>query len=71
MSFIKGIDRNQKIMFPEYIEDYISEDNPIRVIDEYVDTLNFEKLGFTKTKEFRRGAPGYHTSTILKLYIYC
>ena len=70
MSFIKGIDRNQKIMFPEYIEDYISEDNPIRVIDEYVDTLNFEKLGFTKTKEFRRGAPGYHTSTILKLYIY-
>ncbi len=70
MAFIKGIDRNQKIIFPEYIEDYITEDNPIRVIDEYVDTLDFEKLEFTKTKEFRRGAPGYHTSTLLKLYLY-
>lgn len=70
MAFIKGIDRNQKIMFPEYVEDYIKEDNPIIVIDEYVDTLDFKKMGFTKTKEIRPGAPGYHPSVLMKLYLY-
>ena len=43
MAFIKGIDRNQKMMFPEYIEDYIKEDNSIIIIDEYVNTLDFKK----------------------------
>lgn len=57
-------------MFPEYIDDYISEDNPVRVIDAYVDTLDFKEMSFTKTKEKRQGAPGYHPSVILKLYIY-
>lgn len=70
MAFIKGIDRNQKIMFPEYIEDYIEEDNPVRVIDEYVDTLDFKRMGFTKSEEVRPGAPGYHPSTLMKLYLY-
>lgn len=70
MAFIKGIDRNQKIMFPEYIEDYIEEDNPVRVIDEYVETLDFKGMGFTKSEEIRPGAPGYHPSTLMKLYLY-
>lgn len=70
MAFIKGIDRNQKIMFPEYVEDYIKEDNPIIVIDDYIDTLDFKNMGFTKTKEIRPGAPGYHPSVLMKLYLY-
>ena len=70
MTFIKGIDRNQKIMFPEYIEDYIDEDNIIRVIDAYVDTIDFRDMGFTKSIEFRPGAPSYHPGTLLKLYLY-
>lgn len=70
MAFIKGIDRNQKIMFPEYIEDYIKEDNLVIIIDEYVDTLNFKEMGFTKTEEIRPGAPGYHPSVLMKLYLY-
>ena len=70
MAFITGIDRNQKIMFPEYVEDYIAEDNPIRVIDEYVETLNFKEMGFSKTSEIRPGAPGYHPRILMKLYLY-
>jgi len=70
MAFIKGIDRNQRLMFPEYVEDYINDDNPVRVIDEYVETLDFKKMGFTKVTEIRPGAPGYHPGTLMKLYLY-
>jgi len=40
-------------MLPDYIEDYINEDNPVRVIDAYVDTLDMKEMGFTKTREYR------------------
>ena len=70
MAFIKGVDRNQKSMFPEYIDDYIKEDNIVRVIDEYVEILDFKAMGFTKTQENRSGAPGYHPSTLMKVYLY-
>lgn len=70
MAFIKGIDRNQRIMFPEYVEDYVDNNNPVRVIDEYVETLDLKGMGFTKAKEIRQGAPGYHPSTLMKLYLY-
>lgn len=70
MAFIKGVDRNQRLMFPEYVEDYIAEDNPVRVIDEYVETLDFQKMRFTKVAEIRPGAPGYHPSILMKLYLY-
>lgn len=68
MSFIQGTDRKQKTMFPDCIEDYIGEDNPVRVIDQYVELVNMS--AFTKSKEHRRGAPGYHPSVLLKLYLY-
>lgn len=70
MAFINGVERNQKLIFPEYLEDYIGEENIARLIDEYVNTLNLKEIGFTKTTEFRRGAPGYHPGHLLKLYIY-
>lgn len=70
MAFIRGVDRNQKSMFPEYIDDYIEEDNMVRVIDEYVEALDFKAMGFTETCEFRSDAPVYHPKTLMKLYLY-
>ena len=67
MAFINGIDRNQKIMLPEYIEDYIKEDNPVILIDEYVESIDFKKLNFTKSNDKGPGAPAYHPKTLMKL----
>jgi transposase len=49
MGYIEGQDRNQIIMFPESIDEYISDDNSVRVIDAYVEQLDMEKLGFQRT----------------------
>ncbi len=70
MAFIHGVDRNQQMMFPEYVEDYIDEENPVRVIDEYVETLDVKAMGFIKADEQKVGAPSYNPKTLLKLYLY-
>lgn len=70
MEFIQGIHRNQRTILPEYLDDYISKDNTVRVIDAYVDTLDFVALKFTKTNTNRRGAPSYNPKELMKLYIY-
>lgn len=70
MAYIKGYDRNQGQMFPEYLDDYVDEDNPVRVIDAFVDYLDLEALQFTKMGENRPGAPSYYPGDLLKLYIY-
>lgn len=70
MAYIEGVNREQRILFPEYVDDYISSDNPVRVIEEYVNTLNLKLMGFTKTEVDRSGAPGYNPKDILKLYMY-
>ena len=57
MAYIQGIDRNQHIMLPEYLEDYITEDNVIRFIDKYINTLDLENMGF-KVRKHGSGAPG-------------
>lgn len=69
MTYIKGIDRNQMCL-PEYIEDMISEENPVRVIDSFVDSLDMKKLGFQKSQPAVTGRPAYDPKDILKLYIY-
>ena len=70
MAFIKGLDRNQRTFLAECIEDYIEEDNLVKIIDEYVETLDFKKMGFTKSEEYRPGSPGYHPKLLMKLYLY-
>ena len=70
MSYISGHDRNQGQIFPEYLDDYVSEDNPVRVIDAFVDSLDLKSLQFTKMKENRPGAPSYYPGDLLKLYLY-
>jgi transposase len=69
VGFIEGEARTQATLFPERLDDYISEDNPIRVIDIFIDNLNLTKLGF-KTTPANTGRPAYHPNTLLKLYVY-
>lgn len=67
---IKGQSRTQATLFPEVLDDFIAEDNPVRVIDVFVDELNLEQMRFNRVIAKRTGRPGYHPATILKLYIY-
>src|SRR6184192_1960122 len=68
--FIDGSDRGQSTLFPECVEDWIGEDNPVRVIDVLVDGLNLAELGFGGVDPEATGRPSYHPSILLKLYIY-
>lgn len=70
MGYIEGADRDQIILFPESIDDYISEGSPVRVIDEYVEQLSLEELGFKKAVCALTGRPPYNPKDILKLYLY-
>ena len=68
--FIEGVDRGQGTLFPECLEDWIGEDNPVRVIDVFVDELDLGGLGFERVQPEATGRPAYHPSVLLKLYIY-
>jgi transposase len=68
--FVEGTDRNQSTLFPECLEDWINEENPVRVIDAFVDELDLGKLGFAGIDPEPTGRPSYHPATLLKLYIY-
>ncbi len=67
--FIQGDDRHQATLFPERVDDYIAEDNAVRVIDVFVDDLDLSGLGF-KTHSEKTGRPAYHPTILLKLYVY-
>src|ERR1700751_6122809 len=68
--FVEGADRGQSTLFPECLEDWIDEDNPVRVIDAFVDELDLAELGFDGVAPEVTGRPAYHPSVLLKLYIY-
>ena len=68
--FIEGLDRSQSTLFPEQLEDWIGDDNPVRVIDVFVDELDLGGLGFERIARAAHGRPAYHPSVLLKLYIY-
>ena len=68
--FISGEDRHQLALFPERLDDSISDDNPVRFIDLFIDELDLLKLGFDKVEPADTGRPSYHPSTMLKIYIY-
>ena len=67
--FIEGVDRGQSTLFPERLEDWIGDDNPVRAIDGFVATLDLGGLGFDRAEPQETGRPGYHPSVLLKLYI--
>ncbi|MFK4448524.1 transposase [Caballeronia udeis] len=68
--FVEGEDRNQAVLLPEYLEDYVPDDNPVRVVDVFVDELDLRGLGFDGTAPAATGRPSYHPSVLLKIYIY-
>jgi transposase len=68
--FVDGVDRGQSTLFPECLEDFINEDNPVRVIDAFVEELDLAELGFGRVDPKTTGRPSYHASVLLKLYIY-
>jgi transposase len=57
-------------LFPERLDDYVGEDNPVRVVDVFVDEFDLGGLGFSRVEPFATGRPSYHPSVLLKLYIY-
>ena len=68
--FVEGVDRGQSTLLPECLDDWIDEDNPVRVIDGFVEALNLSELGFAGVEPEATGRPSYHPSVLLKLYIY-
>jgi transposase len=67
--FIEGTCRKQATLFPDRLDDYLTEENEIRVIDYFIDSLDLSNLGF-KTVPADTGRPAYHPSTMLKLFVY-
>jgi transposase len=70
MSYIEGTQREQYILFPESIDEYITEDNPVRFIDAFISNLDLDRMGFGRTQPASTGRPAYHPADLLKLYIY-
>ncbi len=70
MEHIKGMDRRQVILFPEIIDDYITEENSVHFVDAFVDILDLKELGFKHADPCPTGRPPYNPSDLLKLYIY-
>jgi len=69
MAYIKGNSRNQVTLLPDCLDDYVSADNYVRVVDAFVDSLDVAALGF-KAEPAIEGRPGYDPRDMLKLYIY-
>ncbi len=70
MKYIKGQDKSQMNLFPNYIEDYVREDNPVRVIEAFVESLDLTVAGFIRTIPKETGRPSYYPKDLLKLYVY-
>jgi transposase len=68
--FIEGEDRGQVTLLPELLDDYVAEDNPVRVVDIFVEELDLVGLGFKRVQPAKTGRPAYHPAVLLKLYIY-
>jgi hypothetical protein len=70
MSHVEGIDRDQMTLFPEALDDYVSEENPVRFIDAFVGSLDLEGLDFTHAVPNELGRPPYNPADLLRLFIY-
>jgi transposase len=70
MRYIAGVDRKRTVLLPDCIDDYVAEDNQVRLIDAFVETLDIEELGFKNCKPKDTGKPGFNPKDLIKLYIY-
>src|SRR5712691_7886124 len=68
--FVEGCDRRQIALLPDCLDDYVSEDSPVRVVDVFIDELDLAALGFSGVVPEATGRPSYHPATLLKIYLY-
>src|SRR5471032_2075123 len=68
--FVEGEDRRQSFLLPQSLDDYVAEDNPVRVIEVFIDELDLGGLGFAGVHPAATGRPTYHPSTLIKIYLY-
>ena len=68
--FIEGEGRTQVTLLPECLDDFVVEDNPVRVIDVFIDELDLTGLGFAGVAPADTGRPAYHPAVLLKIYVY-
>jgi transposase len=68
--FVEGEDRRQGALLPHCLDDYVTENNPVRVIEAFIDELDLETLGFEGVVPETAGRPAYHPATLLKIYLY-
>jgi transposase len=68
--FVEGEDRRQSFLLPASLDDYVTEDNPVRVVEAFIDELDLGTLGFEGVQPAATGRPAYHPSTMLKIYLY-
>jgi transposase len=70
MAYKEGVGRDQQVLFPDALDDYVAGDNPVRFIDAWVRTLDMKALGFERAVPAKEGTPGYDPRHMLKLFIY-
>ncbi len=70
MGYVRGADRSEVLLFPEAVDDYIAEENPVRFVDAFVASLDLAALGFSRATPASTGRPAYDPADLLKLYIY-
>ena len=68
--FVEGEDRLQAALLPHCLDDYVTENNPVRVIEAFIDELDLATLGFDGVVPETTGRPAYHPATLLKIYLY-
>src|ERR671910_187466 len=68
--YVEGVDRGQASLFPDRLDDVVDADNPVRVVDAFVDALDLHELGFARALPTAMGRPGYHPALLMKLYVY-
>jgi transposase len=70
MKHIEGLNRDQITLFPDALDDYITQENPVRFIDAFINNLDLMQMGFTHSILQETGRPPYHPGDLLKLYVY-
>jgi transposase len=68
--FVEGADRRQDFLLPASLDDYVSEDNPVRAVEAFIDALDLKALEFVGMTPAETGRPAYHPATMLKIYLY-
>ena len=70
MRYIEGHCRTQQLLLPDLLDDYVTEENLVRVVDAYVESLDLVRLGFARAQAALTGRPAYDPRDVLTLYIY-